>query len=214
LLAGATRVVAVEGDARAIAALAELVEAAEGRLVVVEADAQTIDPVPLGPAPRRIVANLPYNVGTPLLIAWLRRMGNFESLILMFQKEVAERLVAGPGQSAYGRLSVLVRATAEARRLFDVAPSAFTPPPKVVSSVVRLTPHPDPVGDLDAIEEVTAAAFGQRRKMLRQSLKSLGVPVEPLLTAAQVDPTVRAETLDVAEFARLAHELKHLRASG
>lgn len=214
LMAGAARVVAVERDVRAVAALAELAEAAEGRLVVVEADAQTIDPTALGPPPRRIVANLPYNVGTPLLIAWLRRMADFESLTLMFQKEVAERLAAGPGEPAYGRLSVLVRATAEARRLFDVAPSAFTPPPKVVSSVVRLTPRTDPFDDVEAIEQVTAAAFGQRRKMLRQSLKSLGVSVEPLLAAAGIDPTARAETLDVAEFAGLTRELKRLRAAG
>jgi 16S rRNA (adenine1518-N6/adenine1519-N6)-dimethyltransferase len=214
LAAGAARVVAVERDARAIAALADLVEAAEQRLSLIEADALALDVAALGPPPVRIVANLPYNIGTPLLIGWLRRMADFESLTLMFQKEVADRLIAAPGDRAYGRLSVLVRASAEARRLFDIAPAAFTPPPKVTSTVVRLTPRPDPLADLESIEVVTAAAFGQRRKMLRQSLKSLGVPTETLLAQAGIDPTARAETLDVADFARLARALKALRAAG
>ena len=214
LAAGAGRVVAIERDARAIAALAELVEAAAGRLTLVEADALGLDLAALGPPPLRIVANLPYNVATPLLIGWLRRMADFESLTLMFQKEVADRLVAAPGDSAYGRLSVLVRSSALARRLFDIAPSAFTPPPKVISTVVRLTSRPDPLADITAIEAVTAAAFGQRRKMLRQSLKSLGVPTAALLADAALDPTARAETLDVADFARLAAALKRLRATG
>ena len=156
--------------------------------------------------PRRIVANLPYNIATALLLRWLDRIAEYESLILMFQREVAERFVAVPRSPAYGRLSILVQWLCEARILFDIPPRAFIPAPKVTSSVVRLVPRPAPAAPADkaGLERVTAAAFGQRRKMLRASLKSLGVPVEPLLAAAGVAGTARAEELSVAEFCALS----------
>jgi 16S rRNA (adenine1518-N6/adenine1519-N6)-dimethyltransferase len=177
-----------------------------GRVEIIEGDALALDPAALSEAPRRIVANLPYNIATALLIKWLDRIGEYESLTLMFQREVAERLVAAPRSAPYGRLSVLVQWLCEARILFDIPPRAFTPPPKVTSSVVRLVPRAAPLASADkaALERVTAAAFGQRRKMLRSSLKSLGLPVEPLLAAAGVAPTARAEELTVTEFCALA----------
>jgi 16S rRNA (adenine1518-N6/adenine1519-N6)-dimethyltransferase len=203
---GATRIVAIERDPRCLAALAELAVHYPRRLELIEGDALALDPVTLTPPPRRIVANLPYNIATALLLNWLDRSGEYESLTLMFQREVAERLVAGRRSSAYGRLSVLVQWLCEARILFDIPPRAFTPQPKVTSSVVRLVPRPLPLAPADktTLERVTAAAFGQRRKMLRSSLKSLGVPVQPLLTAAGVAGTARAEELSVAEFCALA----------
>jgi 16S rRNA (adenine1518-N6/adenine1519-N6)-dimethyltransferase len=175
-------------------------------LRVIDGDALTLDPAALSERPRRIVANLPYNIATALLIKWLDRIGDYESLTLMFQREVAERLVAAPRTPAYGRLSILVQWLCDARILFDIPPRAFTPPPKVISSVVRLTPRPAPLAPADkpVLERVTAAAFGQRRKMLRASLKSLGLPVEPLLAAAGIVGTARAEELSVAEFCALA----------
>jgi 16S rRNA (adenine1518-N6/adenine1519-N6)-dimethyltransferase len=205
----AREVVAVERDRRCVAALAELAEAAGERLRVVEADAVGLDATALTAAPRAIVANLPYNVGTPLLIGWLRQMAAdgppaWQSLTLMFQKEVADRLVARPGTKAYGRLAVIAQWAATVEPLFTLPARAFTPPPKVDSTVVRLTPRPErePVA-FDALERVTAAAFGQRRKMLRQSLKPLG-DAEALCAAAGLDPTTRAETVDGAGFVRLA----------
>ncbi len=204
LSTGARQVVAVERDHRFVEALQDVVQAAGGRLAIVEADALEVDPVALAPAPRAIVANLPYNVATPLLIGWLARIESFVSLTLMFQKEVADRLVAPPGGKAYGRLSVITQWRAEARVLFNLPARAFTPPPKVASSVVRLTPRaaPEPA-EWAAVERVTAAAFGQRRKMLRQSLKALG-DAEALLAEAGIAPTARAEEVDVAGFAALA----------
>jgi 16S rRNA (adenine1518-N6/adenine1519-N6)-dimethyltransferase len=204
--AGAGRVIAIEKDARCIDALNELATDAGGRLEIVNADALTIDTTRLGTPPRRIVANLPYNVGTPLLIGWLRAIDDFESLTLMFQKEVATRLAAPHGGRDYGRLSVLAQYQADVRALFDIPARAFTPPPKVDSTVVRLTPRRtrEPIPDLAALEAVTAAAFGQRRKMLRASLKSLGGDPAALLAAANLAPTARAETIDVAGFAALA----------
>ena len=208
LLEGARRVVAVERDQRCLPALAELAAAFPGRLEIVSGDALAIDPTTLVSAPRKIVANLPYNVATPLLIAWLPRIGAFADFTLMFQKEVALRLAAKPGSSEYGRLSVLTQWLAYVERLFDIAPTAFVPPPKVTSTVVRLTPRPAPQApcDQDALERVTAAAFGQRRKMLRQSLKSLGDATR-LLREAMVEPTARAEDLTVTEFCALARAL-------
>jgi 16S rRNA (adenine1518-N6/adenine1519-N6)-dimethyltransferase len=208
LLEGARHVVAVERDRRCLPALAELAAAFPGRLEVVEGDALTIKPTTLTPAPRKIVANLPYNIATPLLIAWLPRIAGFADLTLMFQKEVAMRLVAKPGEREYGRLSVLTQWLAYVERLFDVTPKAFVPPPQVTSTVVRLTPRPEPQApcDQDALERVTAAAFGQRRKMLRQSLKSLGDAAR-LLRETMVDPTARAEDLTVTEFCALARAL-------
>ena len=181
---------------------------------IVEGDALTLDPTTLTAAPRRIVANLPYNIATALLVKWLDRIGEYESLTLMFQREVAERLVAAPRSPSYGRLSVLVQWLCEAWILFDIPPRAFMPSPKVTSSVVRLVPRAEPLAPADkaALERVTAAAFGQRRKMLRSSLKSLGLPVEALLAAASVVPTARAEELSVAEFCALARAIR--RADG
>jgi 16S rRNA (adenine1518-N6/adenine1519-N6)-dimethyltransferase len=206
---GAARVIAIERDPRCLAALGELAALYPGRLAIVDGDALKIDPVTLAEKPRRIVANLPYNIATALLLRWLDRIGEYESLTLMFQREVAERLVAAPRTSAYGRLSILVQWLCEARILFDIPPRAFTPAPKVTSSVVRLVPRPMPLAPADkaVLERVTAAAFGQRRKMLRASLKSLGVPVEPLLAAAGIAGTARAEELSVTEFCALASAL-------
>jgi len=198
-------VIAIERDQRALPALAEIAAAAEGRLTVIEGDALESDASALGEAPRRVVANLPYNIATPLLFAWLARLRDFESLTLMFQKEVAERITASPGSKAYGRLAVMTQWVGEAKRLFDIPARAFVPPPKVTSSVVRITPRTAPQGEADArvMERVVATAFNQRRKMLRQALKPLG-DAEALLATAGIDPTRRAETLQVTEFAALA----------
>lgn len=206
LLEAGARVVAVERDPRCVAALRELEAQWPERLTVIEADALTVAAHQIGAPPRRIVANLPYNVATPLLLAWLAEAQAFESLTLMFQKEVADRLVARPGTKAYGRLSVAVQWRCSVQRLFDIDPRAFVPPPKIVSSVVRLAPHaaPHPEADPAWMERVAASAFAQRRKMLRQSLKSLGDDAEALLTRAGIDPTRRAETLSIGEFAALA----------
>ena len=205
LAAGARAVVAVEKDARCIEALAELLTLYPQRLTVVAADALTVDPAVIAPPPRRIVANLPYNIAVPLLLGWLRQITAFESLTLMFQKEVADRLVAAPGSAAYGRLSVINQWLAQPRFEFNVDARAFTPPPKVTSAVVTLLPRPQPLvpADFAAMERVTAAAFGQRRKMLRGSLKTIGL--DP--AAAGIDPTRRAEELSVAEFGALARLL-------
>lgn len=210
LLAGARRVIAIERDRRCLPALAEIAAVAEGRLEIIEGDALEIDAATLGAAPRRIVANLPYNVATPLLFAWLARLRDFESLTLMFQKEVAERITAAPNSKAYGRLAVMTQWVGEAKRLFDIAPQAFTPPPKVTSSVVRISPRAAPQGEADpkVFERVVAVAFGQRRKMLRQALKPLG-NAEALLARTGIDPTRRAETLDVADFAALARAVSN-----
>jgi 16S rRNA (adenine1518-N6/adenine1519-N6)-dimethyltransferase len=210
LAEGAGHVVAVEKDERCLDALAELAAAYPGRLEVVAGDALEIDASGLGVPPRRVVANLPYNVATPLLIGWLKRLfedpSAFTGFTLMFQKEVARRLAASPRSKDYGRLSVLPQWLAEVRLLFDVPARAFTPPPKVTSTVVALTPRERPLAPapLVALERVTAAAFGQRRKMLRQSLKVLGVPPAGLIAAAGVAETARAEELDVEAFCALA----------
>jgi len=206
LAAGARRIVAIERDRCCLAALADLAAAYPGHLELVAADALTLDPAELSDPPRKIVANLPYNIATPLLLRWLDRIREYESLTLMFQREVAERLLAAPRSKPYGRLSVLVQWLTETEILFDIPPLAFLPPPKVTSSVVRLLPRAEPLAPAAkrALECVTAAAFGQRRKMLRTSLKALGVPVGQLLQCARVAPTARAEELTVAEFCALA----------
>jgi 16S rRNA (adenine1518-N6/adenine1519-N6)-dimethyltransferase len=206
LAEGARRVVAIERDPRCLAALGELAAHYPGRLELIAGDALALDPATLSKAPRKIVANLPYNIATALLLRWLDRICDYESLTLMFQREVALRLVASPRGPAYGRLSVLVQWLSEPKILFDLPPRAFVPPPKVTSSVVSLTPRPTPLAPAakPALERVTAAAFGQRRKMLRSSLKTLGIPVEPLLAAAGIPPTARAEELSVPEFCALA----------
>ena len=203
LSTGAARVDAVELDRRALSALAELAEAACGRLAVHEGDALALDLTALGPAPRQVVANLPYNVATPLLIGWLRQAAAWERLTLMFQREVAERIVALPGTEAYGRLAVLTGWVAKASMLGDIPPGAFHPPPRVTSSVVSITPHaqqPD-AALFRTMERLTAAAFGQRRKMLRGALKGIGG--DALLASAGIAGERRAETLSIAEFDRL-----------
>ena len=212
LAGGAARVIAVERDPRCLPALEEIAAHYPGRLTVIEGDALEVDLVPhIGGAPARIVANLPYNVGTQLLTGWLtldRWPPWYQSLTLMFQKEVAQRIVAAPGSDAYGRLGVLAGWRTEARIAFDVGPSAFVPPPKVTSSVVHLVPRAEPIPcRVGALERVTAAAFGQRRKMIRQSLKGLGRDPMALIEAAGLDPTARAETLTIAEFCTLARLL-------
>jgi 16S rRNA (adenine1518-N6/adenine1519-N6)-dimethyltransferase len=210
LAEGARRVVAVERDPRCLAALGELAAHYPGRLQLVEGDALALDAAALTKPPRKIVANLPYNIATALLLRWLDRIGDYDSLTLMFQREVAERLVAAPRRPAYGRLSVLVQWLTEPKILFDLPPRAFVPSPKVTSSVVALIPRAAPLAPADkpTLERVTAAAFGQRRKMLRSSLKALGVPVEKLLAGAGIPPTARAEELSVADFCALARALE------
>jgi 16S rRNA (adenine1518-N6/adenine1519-N6)-dimethyltransferase len=202
----AARVIAVERDPRCVAALQSVVEAAHGRLIVLHGDALETDPVALAPAPRAIVANLPYNVATPLLIGWLRQASAFASMTLMFQREVALRLVAAPRSKDYGRLSVMTQWLTEATLVFDLPAAAFTPPPNVVSSIVRLVPRamsPDEPS-FAAMERVVAAAFAQRRKMLRAGLRGFTPDPIPLLETAGIDPTARAEELDIDAFRRLA----------
>jgi 16S rRNA (adenine1518-N6/adenine1519-N6)-dimethyltransferase len=209
LAGGAQRVIAIERDTRAIAALAEIAARYPGRLDIVEGDALAFDPRPrLEGCAVRIVANLPYNIATALLIGWLTAEPWppwYDRLVLMFQREVAERITAAPGSKTYGRLSVLAGWRTEARILFDIAPSAFVPPPKVTSSLVEFVPRPAPLPCISiALQKVTEAAFGQRRKMLRQSLKSLGGDPLALLSAAGIEPTARAEDIPVAGFVALA----------
>lgn len=210
LLAGAKQVVAIEKDSRCVSALAELGEMAEGRLHVVEADALTVDLTTLAPSPRKIVANLPYNVATPLLIGWLEQLSAnrdaFASMTLMFQKEVADRIVAAPGSKAYGRLSVMAQWQCHVQHRFDLPPHVFTPPPKVTSSVLHFVPHAQPTVDVPwkAMEKVVEKSFGQRRKMLRSALKGMMPDTEQWLEQAGIDPTERAEQLTVSQFGALA----------
>ncbi|MFN3351497.1 16S rRNA (adenine(1518)-N(6)/adenine(1519)-N(6))-dimethyltransferase RsmA [Pseudorhodoplanes sp.] len=209
LMHDAARIVAVERDARAVGALQEIAQRYPGRLTIVEGDALTFDPAPfLHEGPVRIVANLPYNIATVLLTGWLEAEPwppFYERLVLMFQREVAERIVAAPNTKAYGRLSVLAQWRTKPKILFDVAPSAFVPPPKVTSSVVEFVPRPAPDPcDRAALTRVAEAAFGQRRKMLRQSLKTLVPDPLPLLETAAIAPTDRAEDIPVEGFVRLA----------
>ncbi|MGA7426283.1 MAG: 16S rRNA (adenine(1518)-N(6)/adenine(1519)-N(6))-dimethyltransferase RsmA [Rhodoplanes sp.] len=219
LAEGAKRVIAVERDARAIAALAEIAARYPQRLTIIEGDALALDLAALveGARPARIVANLPYNIATALLVGWLSAEPWppwYDMLVVMFQREVAERIVAAPGTKSYGRLAVLAQWRAEPRILFDIAPQAFVPSPKVTSSLVKLTPRPAPAACVrGALEQVTAAAFGQRRKMLRQSLKALGCDPFALLAAASIDPTARAEDVPVDGFVALANVLVRLRAT-
>ena len=201
----AHRVVAVERDKRCIAALAELAAVHPGRLDVIEGDALKINLAQVSGPPRRIVANLPYNIATPLLIGWLKQIGDFQSLTCMFQKEVADRLAARPRSKAYGRLSVITQWLTRVRFEFNIDRRAFTPPPKVASSLVTLTPRPEPLAPAgwDNLEALTAAAFGQRRKMLRTSLKNLDLDLDGL----GLNPTARPEELDVEDFCTLARAL-------
>jgi len=209
---GARRVIAVERDSRAIAALEEIAAHYPGRLTVVPGDALNVDLATcLDDGPARIVANLPYNIATALLVRWLATEPWppwFDMMVLMFQREVAERIVATPGEKPYGRLAVLAGWRTHAKIMFDVAPSAFVPPPKVTSSVVRLVPRAAPLPcTRSTLERVTAAAFGQRRKMLRQSLRALGVDPALLLAATGIDGAVRAEEIPVEGFVALANAL-------
>jgi len=210
LVESAARVIAVERDARAIAALVEIAEHYPGRLTIVEGDALEFDaPAHLAGGRARVIANLPYNIATALLVDWLTAEPWppwYDALVLMFQREVAERIVAVPGGKAYGRLSVLAGWRCEAKIMFEVAPSAFVPRPKVTSAVVRLVPRaaPLPCG-AQALQRVTEAAFGQRRKMLRQSLKTLRRDPLALLEAAGIAPTARAEEIPVEGFVALAN---------
>ena len=218
LAMGARRVIAVERDERAIDALGYIVKRYPGRIEIVHGDAQHFDPRPLldgGKA--KIVANLPYNIATHLLIGWLSAEPWppwYDTMVLMFQREVAERITAHEDEEAYGRLAVLANWRAETKILFDISPAAFVPQPKVTSSVVRLIPRaaPEPC-DRRMLEQVAAAAFGQRRKMLRQSLKSLSVDPARLAAAAGIDATRRAETIPVTGFVAMARELADIRST-
>jgi 16S rRNA (adenine1518-N6/adenine1519-N6)-dimethyltransferase len=203
----AKKVIAIEKDRRCIEALADLVAIGKSRFELIEGDALKTDLTKLAPAPRAVVANLPYNIGSELLIRWLHQMEEFDSLTLMFQAEVVDRLIASPGGKTYGRLSVITQFCCNAERVLDIPARAFTPPPKVDSSVIRLTPRKNRPKDipLPTLEKLTAAAFGQRRKMLRSSLKPLGG--EDLLHRAGINPELRAENLSIADFETLARLL-------
>ncbi len=212
LMEGAKKVIAIERDERVLPALHQIAQAYPERLDIISADAMEVDWKKIVDGPTKIVANLPYNIATPLLVGWLTSdpwPPWFSSLTLMFQKEVAERIVAGSGSKTFGRLSVLSQWRADAQKLFDVPPRAFTPAPKVTSSIVHITPHAVPALDCEigALEKITKAAFGQRRKMLRASLKSiLSNPVQ-MLEDAGIEPTLRAEQLKIKDFCRLANLL-------
>ena len=211
LEAGAAKVIAIERDPRCIEALEELVTAADGRLDLIEADALGIDLAEVAPGEKlTIVANLPYNVGTALLIKWLDRLAHIESMTLMFQREVADRLTASPRTKDYGRLSVLVPWLCRTERLINLPAKAFVPPPKVASSIVGLTPYEQPLAPADkpTLEKILAAAFGQRRKMLRTSLRSLTPDPRPWLEAANIPETARAEELDIDAFCRLSRRAR------
>ena len=204
LLEGATHVIAIEKDQRAANVLTGLTDAAGDRLRLIEADAMHSAIWEMGTTPRRIIANLPYNIATTLLTRWLTHAHAFESMTLMFQREVAERITARPSDKAYSRLSVLTRWLADSEILFDVPASAFVPAPKITSSVVQIVPLQAPRFPCSqtALEEVTRIAFGQRRKMLRSSLKNIGG--EHLLKAAKIDPKKRPQEINIQEFCRLA----------
>ncbi len=215
---GARKVIAIEKDSRCLEALREVAAAYPGRLELIEADALKIDISRLGDGPRQIVANLPYNVSTALLIQWLTLINKDASAItrltLMFQKEVAERLAAVPRSKDYGRLSILAQWLCEIRLLFDVPKQAFTPPPKVISTIASLKPRSEPLSParMPTLEQITAAAFGQRRKMLRQSLKSTSQDVTDLLADCAIEETKRAEELTVEEFCALARAVDQKKA--
>lgn len=209
---GARRVLAIEKDARCLPALAEIAQAYPGRLEVVNGDALEVDPLAHLTRPVRVVANLPYNVGTELLVRWLTPQEwppFWDSLTLMFQREVAQRIVAQPGSKAYGRLAILAQWRAEAKIVMDLPPEAFTPPPKVSSAVIHLTALPAPRFEADAavLSRVVAAAFNQRRKMLRAALKGIAPDIEDRLRAAGIAPTERAEQVSLEGFCALAREV-------
>lgn len=205
----APKIIAIEKDSRFIIALQPLIDASQGRLQLIEGDALDTNLVDLAPAPRAVIANLPYNVGTELLIGWMHQVTFFNVFILMFQKEVAERLIAKPNTKAYGRLSVLTQALCDVYMVLKVPPSAFTPPPKVTSAVVCLRPKANAADQpVKILEKITAAAFGQRRKMLRQSMKAY----LPFLEQAGISSDKRAEDLTVDDFIRVAHIIAQAKA--
>lgn len=213
LAEGARKVVAIEMDDRCLAALAEVSDHYNGRLQVLSGNALHIDPTPHLTAPVRVVANLPYNVGTELLVRWLTPDNwppYWTSLTLMFQKEVAQRIIAQPGSKAYGRLSILAQWRCVARMVMEIPPQAFTPPPKVTSAVVHLERREKPEFEADAkvLQRIVAQAFGQRRKMLRANLKGLVPDIEQVLTEVGIKPTDRAETVDIERFCALARAIK------
>ncbi|MDA0656966.1 MAG: 16S rRNA (adenine(1518)-N(6)/adenine(1519)-N(6))-dimethyltransferase RsmA [Proteobacteria bacterium] len=210
---GAKKVIAIERDRRCIDALNPLRDVAGDRLEIVAGDALKMDLGALGQSPRHIVANLPYNIATALLIRWLGQAEKFDAMTLMFQREVAERIVSAPGSKAYGRLSVLCNWRCETKLLFGLPARAFTPPPKVDSAVISLRPYKSvPHAALQSdLETLTGAAFGQRRKMLRSALRTLKVDTDTLLGEAEIEPTRRAEELSIAEFAALARSFSRLR---
>ncbi len=214
LLEGAQNVIAFEKDPRCVEALQPLVDAANGRLTLIQQDALTVDYRTLGTFPRKVAANLPYNISTPILILLLQQLDSFTSLTLMFQREVAERLVAKPRTKAYGRLSVLCQTLCDVKMLFDIPPSAFVPAPKIVSTVVQLIPkagfgvgvaaaRTQEILDMAGLEKLTAAAFGQRRKMLKSSLASIHPDINQCLISAGIAPTARAEELTPQDFLTL-----------
>jgi 16S rRNA (adenine1518-N6/adenine1519-N6)-dimethyltransferase len=215
---GARKIVAIERDRRCVEALYDLVNYASGRLTVIEGDALDLDPRSyFNGGPARIVANLPYNIATALLVRWLSIepwAPWYDSALLMFQREVAQRIVAKPGDDHYGRLGVLTSWRTVAEILFDVNRSAFVPAPKVTSSVVRIVPRsaPSPCS-LKMLERVTAAAFGQRRKMLRASLKTLGIDPLPILKQIGIEPTQRAEEIPVEGFVAIANAIANVERS-
>ena len=212
---GAKTVIAIERDERCLAALQQVADVADGRLHIVAGDALALDVAALAGryGTLRVVANLPYNISTPLLIGWLKQLSLFDGFVLMFQSEVADRLAASPGSKAYGRLSVAAQWRCEVKPLFTLPPRAFTPAPKVASTVVRLIPRAQPLAeaDPDMLEELVAAAFGQRRKMLRAALKGIFSDPQAVLTGAGIAPEARAETVGIKAFCALARELARLR---
>ncbi len=219
LAEGARKVVAIEADPRCLPALAEIGAASGGRLEVLSGDALKLDPLPHLHAPVKVVANLPYNVGTELLVRWLTPQNwppFWDSLTLMFQREVAERIVAKPGSKAYGRLSILSQFRADPRICFELPPQAFSPPPKVTSAVVHIKALPAPrfAASQKILSEVVARAFNQRRKMLRASLKGLVPDVQTVLDSVEIDPQRRAETVSLEEFCRLSEAVRVARIQG
>ena len=218
LMEGAQHVIAIEKDQRCLEALKEVSTAYGNKLQVMESDALKVDLTELGSPPRRIVANLPYNISTVLLLRWLKQVALdstcFASLTLMFQKEVVDRLIAEPRTKSYGRLSVMTQWLCETSALFDIPPRAFIPPPKIISTVARLEPRPKPLAEANVftMEKITESAFGQRRKMLRQSLKSLGTDTPELISIAGIKETARAEELTIEEFCSIARAYDHLKS--
>ena len=206
---GAKSVIAIERDRRAIEALKDVQAAWPGKLQVIEGDAMKLDLSILPEGPVKIVANLPYNIGTALLIQWLENIERFDGMTLMFQQEVGQRLTASPGDKHYGRLSVMAQRLCRVEKLFGVDRNAFVPPPKVYSSVIGFAPRNQPLAEANpkTLEAVTRAGFGQRRKMLRSSLKSLGRDAEELCRSAGLDPTIRAEKVDIEGWCTLARAL-------